>query len=202
MATEPMVFVVDDEEQIRRPLALLLREAGFKVESFGSAESFLATYEGEPGCLLLDIRLAGAMNGLDLQQALAERGHGLPIVFMSAYANVPTTVQAIKAGAVDVLEKPFDTEALVGRVRTAIEHGMQNYARRKELAAELEKLSRRQREVMQLLLEARDTKEIARTLGISPKTVEKHRANVLLKMRVDNVVGLMRHLMPNEVAAL
>jgi two-component system response regulator FixJ len=121
---------------------------------------------------------------------------------MSAYANVPTTVQAIKAGAVDVLEKPFDTEALVGRVRTAIEQGMQNYARRKELAAELEKLSRRQREVMQLLLEARDTKEIARTLGISPKTVEKHRANVLLKMRVDNVVGLMRHLMPNEVAAL
>jgi FixJ family two-component response regulator len=190
--TESIVFIVDDDAHVRDSLGFLLRSAGFQAQGFASAEEFLAGYDArQAGCVVLDVRMSG-MSGLDLQQEMSARGMPLPVIIVTGYADVPTVVRAVKSGAVDVLEKPYDEHTLLDRVRTAIETDRRHRFEGDQLSARMASLSDRQREVMRMLLAGKGTKEIARDLGISPKTVEKHRTSVLVKMRTESVVDLMR----------
>lgn len=192
MESTPTVFVVDDEPQMRTLLEFLLREAGYQTELFDSAEKFLDTYDpAKPGCLILDIRMAG-MNGLELQAALVERKIPLQVIMISGFADVPDVVKAIQAGAVDFLKKPFTQQALLDRVRTAINLDQKRRQTEAQVNDKLSVLSRREREVMDRLLVGRTTKEIARELGISRTTADKHRAKILEKLEADSVVDLVR----------
>jgi two-component system response regulator FixJ len=201
--TEPTVFIVDDDEQVRRSLSLLIASAGFKAETYASAEALLSAYDPRwPGCILLDIRMSG-MGGLELQSEFQARGIRIPIIIVSGFADVTSVVRAVKNGAVDVLEKPFKDEDLLQRVQAAIERDRQDRQTGAQLTSRIASLSNRQREVMQLLLTGKGTKEIARDLGISTKTLEKHRALVLTKMGVESVVELMRLVLaPNLPASV
>lgn len=195
------VFVVDDEENMRNALTRLLRLAGYAAEAYGSAQAFFDTYRRErPGCLLLDVKMPG-MSGPELQQALAAQGIGLPVVFLTGYGTVPLAVDAMKAGAVDFLEKPFDTEALLARVAQALAMDAQRRAatqaqevRQQRLAS----LTPREREVMDGVAAGRSNKEIARELGMSDRTVEVHRARVMEKLEVASVAELVRLLLSDE----
>lgn len=195
---EPTVFVIDDEPDVRASLRLLLRSLGHAAEIFGSAAEFLQAYRPQrPGCLLLDVRMPG-MTGLELQQELSARGLGIPIVFISGHADVPMAVRAVKAGAVDFLEKPFTDEALASAVQRALERDReqrQAAAAHSALNEKLAALTAREREVMQILLEGAPNKIVARRLDLSVRTVEIHRARVLAKMEVDNVQQLTRLLL-------
>ncbi|HEX4132793.1 MAG TPA: response regulator [Pirellulales bacterium] len=195
----PTVFIVDDDSDVRETLCLMFRNAGFECESYASGEEFLAAYGPNwSGCIVLDLRLDDKMTGLEVQAELTALGARTPVIVLSAYADVSTTVKAVRCGAIDVLEKPFDTAALLNRVRVAIEEDTGARGHESLLAARMASLSQRQREVMRLLIAGKRTKEIARQLAISPKTVEKHRANVLVKMRVESVVDLMRLVMESR----
>ena len=192
MRTEPTVFIVDDDEPMRKSLSMLVGSAGFKAEAYASAEELLAAYDPRwPGCILLDIRMDG-MGGLELQSELQARDIRTPVIIISGFADVPSVVRAVKNGAIDVLEKPFQDEALLELVGSAIERDRQARQSGTQLTARIASLSPRQREVMQLLLTGKGTKEIAHMMGISAKTLEKHRAIVLTKMGVESVVELMR----------
>jgi FixJ family two-component response regulator len=192
---EPIVYIVDDDEPMRRSLAFLLNGAGLHAETFASAEALLAGFDPRrPGCILLDLRMSG-MDGLQLQQTLHTRGIRLPVIIISGFADIPSVVQAVKNGAIDVLEKPFERELLLERVRGAIERDLRDRHEHAERTTRLAKLSNRQREVMQRLLSGKGTKQIAHDMGISTKTLEKHRAQVLERMGVDSVVELMRMML-------
>lgn len=192
---ESVVFVVDDEPRMRTSLALLLKSAGYRAETYGSAEEFLEGYNpSSPGCLILDLCMEG-MSGLDLQQEFTLRNIRIPHIIISGFAEVPSVVQAMKRGAMDVLEKPFRDDVLLERVREAIRQDAETRrenVERAEIQSSLERLSDREREVMRLLVKGKHTKTIARELGISPKTVHAHRARVLEKMRAESVVELVR----------
>jgi RNA polymerase sigma factor (sigma-70 family) len=189
------VFLVDDDGPMRESMALLLQQAGLRVRSFPSAHDFLNAYAAtEPGCLVLDLRMPG-MTGLELQETLQGMGARLPIIFLSGFGDIPTTVRAIKGGAVDFLEKPVAAEALVARVR----HALAEERRQRALRAEEQTirqtyacLSPREREVMALATRGLANKEIARLLEISPRTVENHRARVMEKMQAENIADLCR----------
>jgi FixJ family two-component response regulator len=195
MTTQPIIHVVDDEEDVRNGVRLLLRSNGHTVRAYASPVSFLEQYRHtEPGCLLLDVRMP-EMTGMELQQQLIRRGIATPIVFISGHGDIPMAVRAVQAGALDFLEKPFSEEALLAcitralevdkalRTRTATEH---------EMAARLAQLTPREREVLDLLVEGAVNKIIARKLDLSTRTVEIHRARVLSKMGVQNVAQLAR----------
>ena len=193
MSHTETVYLVDDDQPLRESLAMMLGTAGFTVRAFASGREFLdGCPPGARGCLVLDLRMPG-MNGLELQRALVERGDSLPVIFLSAFGDVPTTVRAVKTGAVDFLEKPVPPEVLVARIREAIEQD-----RRESAAAELrararthyESLTPREREVMVLVTKGLANKEIAGHLGISPRTVENHRARVMEKMDAENIAEL------------
>jgi RNA polymerase sigma factor (sigma-70 family) len=194
----PTVFVVEDDERIRRPLTVLLAAAGYQTSEFSSAEQFLQSYNGQPGCIVLDIRLEGSLTGLDLQDELRRRGITIPVIFISAYGDVATTVRAMRAGALNFLQKPFNDEELIESVRAAVEQDLESFERRQQFTHGLSLLSKREVEVMKLLIEPLATKQIANRLGISPKTVEKHRANLLLKMGADSVVDLVCRFRPSD----
>jgi FixJ family two-component response regulator len=193
MPEEQTVFVVDDDAAMRESMALMLDQAGFRVRTFPSAETFLESCEpADPGCLVLDLRMPG-MGGLDLQRILTRRGYRIPIIFLSAFGDVPATVRAIQGGALDFLEKPVSMEVLIGRVRQSLEEDR----RRRSLAAEelrvralFEQLTAREREVMELAIKGLVNKVIASRLGISRRTVENHRARVMEKMGVGNIAEL------------
>jgi two-component system response regulator FixJ len=200
--TDPTVFIVDDDEQLRKSLSFLIAGAGFAAETYATAEAMLADYDPQrPGCVLLDLRMGG-MDGLQLQAELQAREIQIPVIIISRYADVPSVVQAVKNGAIDVIEKPFKSEVLLERVRSAIERDLQLRQENAKLTAHLASLSSRQREVMHLLTTGRGTKQIAHDLGISAKTVEKHRAQVLERMGVDSVVELTRIVLRSNLPAL
>jgi FixJ family two-component response regulator len=190
-----VVFVIDDDASMRRALDNLLGSVGLDVRVFASPEEFLeADRPDAPGCVVLDLRLPGK-SGLAVQQELAQAGIGLPVIFISGHADVPITVRAMKAGAVEFLTKPFHEQELLDAVHTAI--ARDNATRREagraaELHARFATLSPREREVMALVAAGRANKQIAAELGVSLVTVKVHRGHVMQKMVARSVADLVR----------
>jgi len=195
MTAESTVFVVDDNPGLRRSLQALLEAAKLPVETFASTREFLERYDGgRPGCIVLDVRLRGE-SGLDLQDELRRRQVALPIIVMTGYGDVPTSVRAFKGGAIDFLQKPVPPKKLVARIREALEIDRQARATAGKRAVVLDGIARltpRERQVMDLLALGNSSKEIASTLKISVRTVEGHRRVVLRKMGVASVAHLAR----------
>lgn len=191
---EPTVYVVDDEVEMLHSLMRVFRQAGLHAETYSSAAAFLEAYDPQrPGCLLLDLHMPG-INGLELQKILQDRHCNLPIVMLTGYGDVQTAVIAVKAGAVDFMEKPFDDKALVESVRHALELDKFFRESRRKLAerdARLAQLTRREREVMDRMLEGKTSKAIASLLWVSVRTVEGHRATVMKKMQASNLLELL-----------
>jgi FixJ family two-component response regulator len=193
--SEPTAYVVDDEESIRSLWQWLMASNGIAVQTFGSAAAFIEAYRrGAPGCLVLDVRLPG-MSGPELQDYLRREAIEIPIVFVSAHGDVPTAVNAIKGGAVDFIQKPFDYREAVAIVQRAFERdaqGRERRARQGELAGRFAALTGREREVMQRVIEGKPNKVIAEELNISVRTVEFHRANVMEKTGAESVAALIQ----------
>jgi two-component system, LuxR family, response regulator FixJ len=189
------VFVVDDNVGVRKSLRALLESAGLAVETYASGEKFLAAYDPErPGCLVLDVRLRYG-SGLDLQDELRRRKAILPIIVLTGHGDVQTSVRALKAGAFDFLQKPAPPKLLLERVRAAINSDRQARAVTTERAVVMQRLAHltpRQREVMELLMAGKPSKEIAAALHVSVRTVEGHRRMVLLKVNVSSTAQLVR----------
>ena len=197
MQAEATVFVVDGDASTRHSLTRAFRSVHLRVETHRTARGFLESHElGEPGCVVLEFRLPlPGMSGLDLQQELAGRGDAIPLIFLTEHGDVPTTVRAIKRGAVDVLEKPFRAHELLDAVKLALELDEQRrgeWAERADVERRLASLSPREREVMDLLLVGRANKEMAARMGITMKTVEYHRANLIRKLGIDSMIELVR----------
>ena len=190
-----VVFVVDDDPSMRRALDTLLRSVGVDVQLFSSADEFMrATRPDAPGCIVLDIRLPG-MSGLAFQQELAQAGVMLPVIFITGHGDVPMTVRAMKAGAVEFLTKPFDDQVLLDAVHAAIGR---DRARRRDAAnlaalkARYHELTERETQVMRLVVTGRVNKQIAAELGLSVVTVKVHRGQVMRKMLAKSVAELVR----------
>jgi two-component system, LuxR family, response regulator FixJ len=191
---EATVFVVDDNVGVRSSLRALLESAALAVETYASAEEFLAAYDPErAGCLILDVRLRHS-SGLDLQDELRRRKALLPIIVLTGHGNVPTSVRALKAGATDFLQKPVPPTVLLERIRAALETDRQARATTTEHAVVVERLARltpREREVLELLIAGQTSKEIAAALQVSVRTVEGHRRRVFSKMHVSSAAQLV-----------
>jgi FixJ family two-component response regulator len=191
----PTVYVVDDDPAVLKSLDRLLRAASFQPETFGSAQEFIAQHQADaPGCLVLDVNMPG-FTGLDLQQWLARAQDPLPIIFITGYGDVPTSVQAMKAGAVDFLTKPVDEQTLLRAIEDALRRGQEIRAARAELAGIRERLAcltPREREVLEHVVSGQLNKQIAADLGTVEKTIKVHRARVMQKMGVDSLAGLVR----------
>lgn len=191
----PTIFVVDDDAAVRDALKLLLRSVGHAVETFGSAQEFLDAYgEDRAGCLVLDIRMPG-MSGLELQQKLNEKHSILPIIFITGHGDVPMAVEAMQAGAVDFIQKPFRDQDLIDRINQALEKDSSNRAalgERNDIRRRLETLTPREREVLDLVVHGKANKVIAGDLKLSQRTVEIHRARVMEKMQASSLAHLVR----------
>jgi FixJ family two-component response regulator len=191
---KPIVFVVDDDVSVRESLELLIDVAGWQPETFASAEEFLAHPRVlTPNCLVLDVSLPD-LNGLDLQKLVADRIE-MPIIFITGYGDVPMTVRAMKAGAVEFLTKPFAEEALLDAIRHAIERSqtaLGNEAEMRALRGRYASLTPREREVMALVVSGLLNKQVGFELGISEITVKGHRGKVMLKMKADSVADLVK----------
>jgi RNA polymerase sigma factor (sigma-70 family) len=198
MSRSETVFVVDDDQAMRSSLQWLIESMGMQVETYDSAQAFLdAYYPGRAGCLLLDVRMPG-MSGLELQAYLAKREHRIPVIIITGHGDVTMAVKAMKNGAVDFIEKPFDDEALIISIRNALQHDEKQRAlraQRADIAARMAELTPREHEVMAMVTDGKSNKEIATTLGVSAKTVEVHRARVMDKMRADSLAELVRMVM-------
>ena len=188
------VHIVDDDEGVRDSLRILLESAGFAARPYASAAALLSAGQGISGCVLTDVRMPG-MDGLELQEQLNSRGLRLPVIVMTGQADIPVAVQAMKAGAVDFLEKPFsDTQLLEAVQRAMIEcqRREQQAVAAADAAARLQKLTPREREVLDLLVNGLSSKEIANVLGGSPRTIEVHRARVHEKLGARSLPELVR----------
>jgi len=191
----PTVFIVDDDQGIRRAMELLMRSVGLDYEIHHSGDDFLEHYSPErPGCLVLDIRMPG-LGGLELQQRLSDMGSSLPIIFITGHGDVPMAVEAMQKGAVDFIQKPFREQELLDRVHDALAQDRERRSQRgqqQNIAARLDKLTRREREVMDLVVTGKPNKVIAYELGVSQRTVEIHRARVMEKMEARSLAELVR----------
>ena len=190
-----VVFVIDDDPSMLRSLASLLRSVGLEARVFSSAPEFMRAQRPDaPGCLVLDVRLPG-MSGLAFQQELAKAGIALPVIFITGHGDVPMSVRAMKAGAVEFLTKPFDDQLLLDAINGAIERDRERRrtaAQLAELQARFRTLTEREREVFKLVIAGRLNKQIADDLSLSVVTVKVHRAHVMRKMLAKSVVALVR----------
>ncbi len=195
MTERPTVFIVDDEPAIRESLSRLVGAAGFRAECFDGADAFLAAYRnGRPGCLVTDIRMPG-MNGLELQERMRADGCAIPIIVLTGYGDVPGAVRALKGGALDFLQKPYEPDVLLVRIAEALERdarAREAAARAAEVGSRVARLTPREREVMALVIEGKANKVIAIDLGISERTVELHRGRVMGKLEARSVAELIR----------
>lgn len=193
--TSPVVFVVDDDEAVRSGLGALLSADHLPFRGFSSAQEFLAACTpADFGCLLLDVNMPG-LGGLELQDQLHQHGIRLPVIILTGHGDVPTAVRALKAGAYDFIEKPFDGPKLIERVRQAMRHDQQLRAadcRREELEQRLSSLTQREQEVMHGLIAGKANKRIAYDLGISERTIEQHRCNIMRKAGVHSIAELVQ----------
>jgi two-component system response regulator FixJ len=201
MAEPPLIHVVDDDASVRDSLALLLESAGFQVRAYDSAVQFLAAASpGGVGCVLTDVQMP-ELNGLELQQRMGSLGIRLPVIVMTGHADVPIAVQALKAGAADFLEKPFDDDQLLSAVQRAIaasQRARDEATAVADIAARLATLTPREREVLDRLVAGQPNKTIAYDLGSSPRTVEVHRARVMEKMHARSLAELVRMTIATE----
>lgn len=196
-ASDPCVFIVDDDESIRTSLSRALRTRGYTTSVFASAQAFLdGCAADQSGCLILDYGMP-EMSGLELQALLVTRGYTLPIIFITGHGGVPESVQAMKLGAIDFLEKPFRQDALITQIEAALELDVRRRAGQSKVRnarARFEKLTDREREIAELFVSdpaSASSKDVARQLDISPRTVDHHRARILEKMRVNSVAELV-----------
>lgn len=191
----PTVFIVDDDRNILRAMQFLLRSVGLRSEVFASGDEFLEGFDAErPGCLVLDIRMPG-LSGLELQERLLGAGSTLPIIFVTGHGDVPMAVEAMQKGAFDFVQKPFSEDDLLERIQAALSADRRvrdERARRAEVVARLERLTAREREVMELVVTGKPNKVIAYELGVSQRTVEIHRARVMDKMQARSLADLVR----------
>ncbi|MHC4445023.1 MAG: response regulator transcription factor [Planctomycetota bacterium] len=194
MKSDPTVFVVDDDPSIRRSLRRVIESIGLAVKCYSGAEEFLNKYDpAQSGCLVLDVRMPG-VSGLDLQETLSARAIDLPIVFITAYGDVPMTARAMKAGAVDFIEKPFNEQELLDAINRAIEQDTRfrrDQAERANVRQRIAQLTSREREVLSEVVSGKSNKQIGTELGISEKTVKIHRARVMEKMQANSLPELV-----------
>ena len=191
----PVVHVVDDDDSFRTAVSRLLKAAGYQTMQHRSAGDFLlnSPREGGPGCVLLDLSMPGP-SGLDLQDTLAKRGVGLPVIFLTAHGDIRQSVRAMRQGAVDFLTKPVERRELLAAIEAALERQSVQGAdasRRREVARRHERLTPREKEVFELVVAGRMNKQIGATLGVSERTVKAHRAQIMEKMEVDSVAELV-----------
>ena len=195
MSTEAVVHVVDDDVAVRQSLSFLLASDGLPVRLHESADAFLAKVgDLSAGCIVTDVRMPGT-DGIAFMRALKERGIGLPVIVMTGHADVPLAVEAMKEGAIDFVEKPFDDEGFLATVRAALERqerAVHQDARTTEMQGRVGSLSERERQVLEGLVAGKANKVIAYDLGISPRTVEIYRANVMTKMQAKSLSDLIR----------
>lgn len=188
------VFIIDDDADFRESVQWLLESTPYTIQSYASAQQFLDRYDQRPGCMLLDVRMP-EINGLALQQIMQERDIHLPVIILTGHGDVPMAVAAMKNGALDFLEKPFDDDVLLKLVDRAMQEADTRFSQlseERELREHYDTLSRRECEVMDLVVTGNSNREIAETLGISPKTVEVHRSRVMSKMRAESLAQLVQ----------
>jgi FixJ family two-component response regulator len=192
---EPIVFIVDDDLSVRRSTERLVKSAGFQVQTFTSAREFLASPRPEgPACLVLDVRMPG-LSGMDLQRELMQSGIHIPIIFITGHGDIPMSVRAMKAGAVEFLTKPFRSRSLLDAVRAAIERDRSAQKERSEtgeLRQRYEQLTPREREVMALIAAGLLNKQAASELATTERTIKFHRSHIMQKMRAESLADLVR----------
>ena len=196
MATyKQTVFIVDDDEPVRSALRLLMKSVGHDAMTFTSGDEFLASCKpGISGCLILDIRMPG-MSGLELQEKLREQGVNIPIIFITGHGDVPMAVQAMKHGAMEFLQKPFREQDLVDRVNEALEKNLNVHKlalQRTEIKQRVTKLTPRERQIMDMIVQGKASKVIAIDLGVSQRTVDTHRTRIMRKMQAKSLAELVK----------
>jgi len=193
-ADHPTVFIVDDDDAVRHSLQMLVESMDIQACAFADVQSFLDAYNPEqPGCLVLDVRLP-QLSGLELQEYLQRQGIKTPVIFVSGHSTVSMAVRTLRAGAIDFLEKPFDDQALLDSIQRALECDRRirlDEQWRKNILQYLDQLSRREEEVLRLLIQGKANKAIAHEMGLSTKTIETHRAHIMRKLGVNSLAGLV-----------
>ncbi len=197
-AGTPIVMVVDDDSGVRNAMRSLLKSVGLQSALYASAKEFLEGYKpSQSGCLILDIRMPG-MSGLELQQELNLRGAVVPVIFMTGHGDIPMAVEAMQHGAFDFLQKPFRDQDLLDRIQRAVtKDGERRLAlgERTRIRAHVESLTAREHEVLDLMTQGKQNKQIANDLGVSPRTIEIHRARVMEKMNAQSIAELVRMML-------
>ncbi|MBT8486767.1 MAG: response regulator transcription factor [Phycisphaerales bacterium] len=202
--SETTVYVVDDDAAIRHSMRRLVESIGLAVEAFASAREFLARFDpAVPGCVVLDVRMP-EMSGLELQEELLARGHRVPIIVVTGYADVPMAVRSMRAGAMDFIEKPFTPQTLLERIQRAVAKDAEARRTRAEqidVERRIQRLTPRELQVMDRVVAGRTSKNIAADLGLSPKTIHVHRAEMMAKMQAGSVAELTRMVVTARVQA-
>jgi len=194
MNNDPIVFIVDDDEAVRQSTAWLIESIGLKVTKFTCADEFLENYNNEPGCIVMDVRMPG-MSGLEAQEEMTNRKIGLPLIFITGHGDVPMAVRALKRGAFDFIEKPFNDQLLLDAVQRGLKknsEARESFVENESIDKRISSLTPREHEVMLRVTEGKPNKVIAHELNVSIKTVEVHRARMMEKMEASSVAELVK----------